>query len=68
MSDTGTREKVLLTYQKPEPYVWQRSSESTTLATPLIFHCSSFLSTSGWLLILHASRLDAETQDWLRLV
>uniref|UniRef100_A0A5K3F778 Uncharacterized protein n=1 Tax=Mesocestoides corti TaxID=53468 RepID=A0A5K3F778_MESCO len=51
MNKTGTTEDALLTNHKPEPQVRSLPSESTTLATPLIIYCSSFVSFSGWLVI-----------------
>uniref|UniRef100_A0A5K3EW81 Anoctamin n=1 Tax=Mesocestoides corti TaxID=53468 RepID=A0A5K3EW81_MESCO len=47
-------EQVLLTNYKPELCARRCLSESTTLATPLIVCCSSFVSISGWLLIFLA--------------
>uniref|UniRef100_A0A5K3G682 Uncharacterized protein n=1 Tax=Mesocestoides corti TaxID=53468 RepID=A0A5K3G682_MESCO len=47
----GTAEQALLTNHKTEPQVRRLPCESTTLATPFIIYCTSFVSISGWLLI-----------------
>uniref|UniRef100_A0A5K3EWL1 Glycoprotein N n=1 Tax=Mesocestoides corti TaxID=53468 RepID=A0A5K3EWL1_MESCO len=52
---TGTTGQASLTNHKPES-----PSESTTLATPLIIYCTSFVSFSGWLLIFLACHYNAE--------
>uniref|UniRef100_A0A5K3FCQ5 Uncharacterized protein n=1 Tax=Mesocestoides corti TaxID=53468 RepID=A0A5K3FCQ5_MESCO len=49
MKNTGTTGQALLTNQKPEPHVRRLSSESTSVATPLIIYCISSMSFSGWL-------------------
>uniref|UniRef100_A0A5K3F115 Ovule protein n=1 Tax=Mesocestoides corti TaxID=53468 RepID=A0A5K3F115_MESCO len=56
---TGTTEQALLTNQKPEPHVRRLSSESATLATPLIIYCISSMSFSGWLPSFPACHSDA---------
>uniref|UniRef100_A0A5K3FUF4 Ovule protein n=1 Tax=Mesocestoides corti TaxID=53468 RepID=A0A5K3FUF4_MESCO len=57
---TGTTEQTSLTNQKPEPHVRRLSSESATLATPLIIYCSSVVSFTGRLLIFLECHWNAE--------
>uniref|UniRef100_A0A5K3F6M8 Frizzled/Smoothened transmembrane domain-containing protein n=1 Tax=Mesocestoides corti TaxID=53468 RepID=A0A5K3F6M8_MESCO len=52
MNKTGTTEQASLTNHKTEPHVRHLPSESTTLATPLIIYYTSFVSFTGWLLII----------------
>uniref|UniRef100_A0A5K3FXF9 Frizzled/Smoothened transmembrane domain-containing protein n=1 Tax=Mesocestoides corti TaxID=53468 RepID=A0A5K3FXF9_MESCO len=59
MNNTGATEQALLTNHKPEPHVRSLPSQSTTLATPLIIYCTSFVSFSGWLLIFLACHPNA---------
>uniref|UniRef100_A0A5K3FVE1 Uncharacterized protein n=1 Tax=Mesocestoides corti TaxID=53468 RepID=A0A5K3FVE1_MESCO len=47
VKNTGRTDKALLTNRKPGPYTRRRPSESTTLATPRIIYCISFVSFSG---------------------
>uniref|UniRef100_A0A5K3FSI8 Uncharacterized protein n=1 Tax=Mesocestoides corti TaxID=53468 RepID=A0A5K3FSI8_MESCO len=60
MKKTGATVRALLTNHEPEPHVRRLPSESTTLATPLIIYCSSFVSYSGWLLMFLARHQNAE--------
>uniref|UniRef100_A0A5K3F156 Secreted protein n=1 Tax=Mesocestoides corti TaxID=53468 RepID=A0A5K3F156_MESCO len=59
---TSTTEQALLTNHKPEPQLKRLPSESTTLATPFIIYCSSFVPVSGWLLIFLACHWNTERQ------
>uniref|UniRef100_A0A5K3G039 Transmembrane protein n=1 Tax=Mesocestoides corti TaxID=53468 RepID=A0A5K3G039_MESCO len=68
MKKTCTTEQALLNNHKTEQHFRNRPSESTTLATPLIIYCTSFVSFSGLLLIFLACYWYAGTQDWLRPV
>uniref|UniRef100_A0A5K3F8C2 Frizzled/Smoothened transmembrane domain-containing protein n=1 Tax=Mesocestoides corti TaxID=53468 RepID=A0A5K3F8C2_MESCO len=60
MNRTGTTGQVLLTNCKPKPHVRRLPSGCTTLATPLIIYCTSFVSFAGWLLILLACHWNTE--------
>uniref|UniRef100_A0A5K3FIG8 Frizzled/Smoothened transmembrane domain-containing protein n=1 Tax=Mesocestoides corti TaxID=53468 RepID=A0A5K3FIG8_MESCO len=52
MKEIGTTERAFLTNQKPEPHIRRLPSKSTTMATPLIIHCSLVVSFSVWLLTI----------------
>uniref|UniRef100_A0A5K3EVW2 Uncharacterized protein n=1 Tax=Mesocestoides corti TaxID=53468 RepID=A0A5K3EVW2_MESCO len=60
MNMTGASDKALLTNHEPEPHVRRLPSESTTLATPLIIYCTSFVSSSGWLPLFLACQWNSE--------
>uniref|UniRef100_A0A5K3F1N7 Uncharacterized protein n=1 Tax=Mesocestoides corti TaxID=53468 RepID=A0A5K3F1N7_MESCO len=58
MKKIGATEQALLTNHKPQ----SRPSESTTLATQFIIHCSSFVSVSGWLPVFLSCHWNTERQ------
>uniref|UniRef100_A0A5K3ENE8 Uncharacterized protein n=1 Tax=Mesocestoides corti TaxID=53468 RepID=A0A5K3ENE8_MESCO len=62
MNKTGSIKRALSTNHKPEPPVRRRLAESTTLATPLIIYCSSFVSSSVWVPIFLARHWNTERQ------